>query len=259
MKKIICALLAFLLILSFAGCSKKNEVQNIKDDAPKISDIKLNEKYKSGNTVSFVIDGKIPEIKKGCDEHIASLINRIIGEYVDEQKQFAESNADNAKNFMDMNSSESPWKRSFDYEVTYADSKLVCILIKNSFSLDGGKPTESFKTFCFKLENGRRLNAVDFSTETEEPLREDMSRFISKDLKDKILVNGVAPTPKMLSIVPSLINFDNFYIDEEKIYFYFAKAGIDSSLSGIHTAALSFEDVFNYFVKPSEMFKQPEE
>lgn len=254
MKRILCLLTAVALILSLAGCSKKGEIINIADDAPKIGDIKLNEKYKSGDTVSFVISGKIPEIQKGCDEEIASVINRIIGDYIDENKTFAENNADNAKSFMDMNGSESPWTRSFDYEITYADSRLICILVKNSFCLDGGNPSVSYKTFCFELEGGKRLSALDFSTETEEPLREDMTRFISDDIKKKLLVKGEAPTEEMLKNVSSLIDFYNFYINEENVCFYFPKAGIDSSLSGLYTAVLSFKDVFNYFSKPSELF-----
>lgn len=258
MKRILCAVMAMILIFSFAGCSKK-EVQNIKDDAPKIGDINISEKYKSSGKVSFVINGKLPEIKKGCDEHIASLINRIIEEYLDEQKLFAESNADNAKNFMEMNSTESPWTRTFDYEVTYADSKIICILVKNSFSLDGGEPSVSYKTFCFELENGRRFSALDFSTETEEPLRDDMTRFITYDVKKKLLIDGEEPTAEQLSNISSLIDFNNFYIDEENVCFYFAKAGIDSSLFGLYTAVLPFEKIFNYFIKPSELFNQNEE
>lgn len=259
MKKILCAFLALIFIFSFAGCSDSGR-QNIKNDAPKISDMKLNEKYKSKDgTISFMIKGRVPEIGKGCDEFIASLINRIIGEYVDEFKAFAESNAENARNFMEMNNSENPWMRTFDYEVTYADSNIVCLLIKNGMTLDGGNPSVSYKTFCFELKDGRGLSAVDFSVESEEPLREDMTRFVLNDLNEKFYGSSEKLSAEQAEKVSSLIDFWNYYIDEENVYFYFPKAGIDSSLSGYYICTLPHEKVFNYFVKPSEFLSLNEE
>ncbi len=255
MKKIICAVTAIILMFSFAGCSKEETV-NIKEDAPKISDMKINEKFKSSDgKVSFVLEGAVPEIKKDCDEHIASLINGIISEYVDEIKGFGEKNAENAKKFMEMNNSENPWKRTLGYEVTYADSKIICMIIKDSISLDGGNPSVSYKTFCFELQYARRLSALDFSTETEAPLLEDMNRFISDDLNRNFYSGGEKLSDEQSEKVSSVIDFSSFYIDEENVYFYFPKSGIDSSLSGYYICTLPHSKVFNYFIKPSEWEK----
>lgn len=252
MKRTLCAVFAFILALSFAGCSKK-DTESIKEGAPKISDMKIDEKFRSSDgTVSFVIKGTVPEIKKGCDEDVALMINLIIGEYVDEIKGFGEKNADNAGKFMETNNSENPWTRTIEYEVTYADSNVVCMIIKDGMTLNGGEPSLSYKTFCFDLKYGRRLSALDFSKETEEPLRQDMNRFISKDVNKYFYSSGENPTSEQLNKVEDLIDFSSFYIDAENIYFYFPKSGIDSVLSGIYISALPLSKVSNYFIAPGD-------
>lgn len=252
MKKIICIILAALMLISFAGCSTKvSENKEPKKKKPVIKETSISEEFKSSDgEVRFRLEAKTPKITKSSNEDAALDIERVIGEYIDNARSFAQKNVENAKSFMTMNNTKTPWSKIITFETTYCSADIVCFLIKDEFRLDENGVTPGYHTYCFNLNNSMKLSALSFARESLEPLTEDVLPLIIEDLNKNLYPNGSVLNDSQIKELKAHFDFSDFYIDEDNIYFYIPKAMLDETLSGYQICKLAFDNLTDYFNKP---------
>lgn len=247
MKKHISIILVILALLSFASCSKKDKIGEIKL-APKIRDLKISEDFKaSDGTTAFKLDIILPELCGECSDLTKTSVNGYIGTTIDELRDFAQKNTDNALQFMKAHDPDVPWQRTVRYETKYLSDKLACFLVKDGTSIAGEEPTFYFSTLCFELVTGEKYTALDFGTESEVPMRRDALGFIEYNLQKKY---GIELSGEEKEEFEQKFSWNDFYIEEEGITFYFKQSMFDPALRGYYLCTLNYEKFSDYFIDP---------
>ena len=169
MKKAVSILLIIALLFSFAACGKKVNGENLTTTEttvppPVIEKQSHSKKFKNddGKTV-FTVDVEVPQITGNCDESVMKYINTLSLEMFDDACDFAESNLQNAEKFMASSGSDSPWSKKITVETTYADSRFVCFLMKEYFSIGGDAGEPVWSSRCFDIKREQVCTLFDFT------------------------------------------------------------------------------------------------
>lgn len=253
MKKALSILTVLLLLITASGCQLKKK--EAKAEPPKVKDVEYSDSFKGpGGKTSFVLNVTLPQIKSGCPDDIALVINSDINDEYEELKRIAEANAGNAESFMNSVGSDFPWTRDVTYEISYADADCICFIIKSSFSITDGEPEYFNEGFCYDLKTGFKLDASDFGKESEEPLKEDLLEFIYKDLDKRFSTDGSPLTNEQKEYFSSNFDLSNFYFDAENLYFCFMYSDVDpdSEKAGQYIFSAPYSKLGIYFMTSAE-------
>ena len=261
MKKVASILLIFALLFSFAACGKKVTDDNLTTTEttvppPVIEKQSHSKEFKNneGKTV-FTVDVEVPQITGNCDESVMKYINTLSLEMFDDACDFAESNLENAEKFMASSGSESPWSKRITFETTYADSRFVCFLMKEFFSIGGDAGEPVWSSICFDINREQVCTLFDFMVDTDNPesgyeilLNDILIPAVRKDFED----TATAIDETAYDRFDKIFSSEGFYLTEKGFVFYTPKNRLNPSLSGTYSHEFSWKEVDFCISMPEE-------
>lgn len=252
MKKAVSILLLIALLFSFAACGKKVNGENLTTTEttvppPVIEKQSHSKEFKNdeGKTV-FTVDVEVPQITGNCDESVMKYINTLSLEMFDDACDFAESNLENAEKFMASSGSESPWSKKITFETTYADSRFVCFLMKEFFSIGGDAGEPVWSSICFDINREQVCTLFDFMVDTDNPesgyevlLNDILIPAVRKDFEDTATPIDETAYERFDEIFSS----ESFYLTEKGFVIFTPKNRLNPSLSGTYSHEFSWREV----------------
>lgn len=252
MKKAVSILLLIALLFSFAACGKKVNGENLTTTEttvppPVIEKQSHSKEFKNdeGKTV-FTVDVEVPRITGNCDESVMKYINTLSLEMFDDACDFAESNLENAEKFMASSGSESPWSKKITFETTYADSRFVCFLMKEFFSIGGDAGEPVWSSICFDINREQVCTLFDFMVDTDNPesgyevlLNDILIPAVRKDFEDTATPIDETAYERFDEIFSS----ESFYLTEKGFVIFTPKNRLNPSLSGTYSHEFSWREV----------------
>lgn len=249
MKKFLAILLIFAMIFSLAACSGKGG-ETTTAPPPVVEETSNSKEFKnSEGTTVFTVDVAFPQITENCDEKVKAYINNLCVELFDDACEFAESNIENATEFMKSTGSTEPWTKVITFETTLLDNRYACFIVKDAFSLAGGVGTPTWSTKCFDIQTGALCSLVDFTTYPDDP-EFGFESFIQDVFKPKFETDFIAPeyiTEEVLERLGEIIDSENFFLTENGIGFYFDKVNVDEYLSGMTSLKFTWDELSAYY------------
>ena len=261
MKKAVSILLIIALLFSFAACGKKVNGENLTTTEttvppPVIEKQSHSKKFKNddGKTV-FTVDVEVPQITGNCDESVMKYINTLSLEMFDDACDFAESNLQNAEKFMASSGSESPWSKKITFETTYADSRFVCFLMKEYFSIGGDAGEPVWSSRCFDIKREQVCTLFDFMVDTDNPasgyeilLNDILIPAVRKDFED----TATAIDETAYERFDQIFSSESFYLTEKGFVIFTPKNRLNPSLSGTYSHEFSWREVDFCISMPEE-------
>ena len=261
MKKAVSILLIIALLFSFAACSKKVNGENLTTTEttvppPVIEKQSHSKKFKNddGKTV-FTVDVEVPQITGNCDESVMKYINTLSLEMFDDACDFAESNLQNAEKFMASSGSDSPWSKKITVETTYADSRFVCFLMKEYFSIGGDAGEPVWSSRCFDIKREQVCTLFDFMVDTDNPasgyeilLNDILIPAVRKDFED----TATAIDETAYERFDQIFSSESFYLTEKGFVIFTPKNRLNPSLSGTYSHEFSWREVDFCISMPEE-------
>ena len=261
MKKAVSILLLIALLFSFAACGKKVNGENLTTTEttvppPVIEKQSHSKKFKNddGKTV-FTVDVEVPQITGNCDESVMKYINTLSLEMFDDACDFAESNLENAEKFMASSSSDSPWSKKITVETTYADSRFVCFLMKEYFSIGGDAGEPVWSSRCFDIKREQVCTLFDFMVDTDNPasgyeilLNDILIPAVRKDFED----TATAIDETAYERFDQIFSSESFYLTEKGFVIFTPKNRLNPSLSGTYSHEFSWREVDFCISMPEE-------
>ena len=252
MKKAVSILLLIAPLFSFAACGKKVNGENLTTTEttvppPVIEKQSHSKEFKNdeGKTV-FTVDVEVPRITGNCDESVMKYINTLSLEMFDDACDFAESNLENAEKFMASSGSESPWSKKITFETTYADSRFVCFLMKEFFSIGGDAGEPVWSSICFDINREQVCTLFDFMVDTDNPesgyevlLNDILIPAVRKDFEDTATPIDETAYERFDEIFSS----ESFYLTEKGFVIFTPKNRLNPSLSGTYSHEFSWREV----------------
>ncbi len=261
MKKAVSILLILALMFSFAACGKKVNSDNLTTTEttvpPPVIEKQIHSKeFKNGEGKTVItVDVEVPQITGNCDESVMKYINKLSLEMFDDACDFAESNIENAENFMASSGSVSPWSKKITFETTYADSRYVCFLMKEYFSIGGDAGEPVWSSRCFDIKREQVCTILDFMTDTDDPasgyeifLNDILIPAVRKDFND----TATAIDETAYERFDQIFSSESFYLTEKGFVFYTPKNRLNSSLSGTYSHEFSWREVKFCISMPEE-------
>ena len=261
MKKAVSILLIIALLFSFAACGKKVNGENLTTTEttvppPVIEKQSHSKKFKNddGKTV-FTVDVEVPRITGNCDESVMKYINTLSLEMFDDACDFAESNLQNAEKFMASSGSDSPWSKKITVETTYADSRFVCFLMKEYFSIGGDAGEPVWSSRCFDIKREQVCTLFDFMVDTDNPasgyeilLNDILIPAVRKDFED----TATAIDETAYERFDQIFSSESFYLTEKGFVIFTPKNRLNPSLSGTYSHEFSWREVDFCISMPEE-------
>ena len=261
MKKAVSILLLIALLFSFAACGKKVNGENLTTTEttvppPVIEKQSHSKEFKNdeGKTV-FTVDVEVPRITGNCDESVMKYINTLSLEMFDDACDFAESNLENAEKFMASSGSDSPWSKKITVETTYADSRFVCFLMKEYFSIGGDAGEPVWSSRCFDIKREQVCTLFDFMVDTDNPasgyeilLNDILIPAVRKDFED----TATAIDETAYERFDQIFSSESFYLTEKGFVIFTPKNRLNPSLSGTYSHEFSWREVDFCISMPEE-------
>lgn len=254
MKRTLSILLIFAMIFSFAACSGKNNGETTAPP-PVVEESAHSREFKdaSGKTV-FTVDVMLPQITENCDEKVMEYINAEALKIFEDACEFAESNIENASNFMASQNSSSPWTKKVTFETTLLNSRYACFIVKDAFSYFGGETEPVRTTKCFDIQKGAPCTLTDFTTYPDDP-ELGFETFLSDVLAPALPTRFHNPeyiTDEVLGRLDEILNYSDFYLTENGIGFYFDKSRVHEYLSGTYKITFTWDEINFVYDLPAE-------
>lgn len=265
MKRYISIFLIISLCFSFASCSVKEETPDITAAATtqeattsEPPPLTVTEEYSRDFTdengrVVYTVRALLPKITGNTEESVAEDINRSVYGIFEDACETAESNVENAAAFMDANNSETPWARSFEYEINLCTDKYFSITVNEYFTMFGSSEIEPIKTgYTFNVVRGRRCALGDFTYENylhEGVKRVIVDEFIGKDVA-KVYFDGAELTEEQRATVYDAVDTENFYLTDSGIGFYFSENAIDFRSFGTFVTHYTWQEIAVILKRP---------
>ncbi len=267
MKKLLCILLIFILIFTAAACNKNSDdpldetepITTTTVAPPVVKEQKHHKEFKnSDGKVVYVVDVVLPEISKFADKIVKDYINEVSLDVFNDACESAERNIENASDFMAKYETKNPWTKKITFETTYADGRFLCFLIKTAFTYSGtpGEPS-SYETKCFDLKRGEPCNAFNFVL-ADLSHEEIKTLLVDELIKPKAKTELSAQHPyafyaAMLDKLDEIFTYENFYLTENGMAFYFEKNLLNDTLSGVYSCELTWSELSAIFTSPADI------
>ncbi len=264
MKRYISIFLIISLCFSFAACTvneKKPDVTvtvtqeaTTSVPAPLTQAEEFSKDFTDENgRIVYTVRAQLPKITGNVSEDIAKDINRSVYGIFEDACETAESNIENAANFMDSQNSETPWARSVDYEINLCNDKYFSITAREYFTMFGSDNLEPVKRgYTFDVTRGKLCTLSDFFYEDHsyDSVRQFIiDEFICKDVS-AVYCSGAELTEEMRSSVNEVFDTENFYLTDSGIGFYFSENAIDPYLYGTFVAHYTWQEIAVILKRP---------
>ena len=241
---------AAIMLLVFSSCNSDKKVTptdvttTTNPYIENIEELAVKEDLKdAAGAVVFSLDIVLPQLAMDSFEY-AGEINSVFALRVEEFKNFAKNNIENASDFMSRNANAQPWVCKVRYSITYRDAKYLCVLSEYTYGMGTADRSRRLESDCFMLDNGRQCRAEDFLPEGAK--MDDIYNMIA-DRVISDMTNNVGE----LDLLPDMTREKvievkkeaprDFYLTAEGITFYFQLAAIAPYDKGI--LEYSFEAV----------------
>ncbi len=261
MKRFLCLLTAFALILTFASCTKlgenNGETENLTTTAkaPEVKDVTKTAEIKDDNgRVVFTVEVTYPEFSKNAEKSTLEYVNRVAAETFTDACKFAESNKDNAAAFMNSFGSANPWSKKITFESSYLSGRYVCFFVKEVFSAGASTVSEpSVSAQCFDIVKGVPCDIMYFFADPEQDFVET-KRKVAELVSQKALYdfnpNGVGLANLQMEKLPKIFDLNCFFIANDGMGFYLDRNLLDSTQSGSYTCVIPWAELEGIFVHP---------
>ncbi len=254
MKRIISLLAVFAIILSFAACkSETDAVESTTILPPVISESYFSEEFKdsSGKTV-IIVEVTLPQITEYAYKNIKDYLNDDAMKLFENACDFAESNVENASNFMKNQNSDKPWKKKIVFETSYLGTDYACFIIKDYLSYYNSEVIPSWDSLCYNVVTGARCSLADFSVYYDNP-QAGFEAFMNDVVKPNIINKFDFPQfldEDVLETLDELVLNTDFYLTEKGISFYIDGLKISPSLAGTSSIDFTWEELNGYYEPP---------
>lgn len=258
MKRYISLFLILSLCFSLAACSVKKEssesdISLSTEEAttslpkPDIDTAEFSKEFTDENgRVVYTVKANLPKFSGNIPEKITTYLNGFVYGIFEEACATAESNIGNAASFMDAQQLETPWARSFDYDVTFSDGRYLSFTVKDYFTMYGSDNLEpDMIGYTFDIIKGVPCTLLDFSYENYSLSNVSqiiIDEYICDDISI-VMYNGAPLTDEQRSTVHGAVNAENFYLTDTGIGFYFSKYAINPNYFGTFVAHYDWDEV----------------
>ena len=258
MKRYISLVLIFLLCFSLGACSVKNNPAGTDNTVPTeeattslpkpdIENAEYSKEFTDANgRVVYTVKAQLPNFSGNIPEHVLSYLNGIVYGIFNNACETAESNIENAASFMDAQQLETPWSRSFDYDINFSDGRYLSFTVKDYFTMYGSTNLQPDMTgYTFDIIKGLPCTLLDFSYEnySYDNVRQILiDEFICDDIST-VFYNDAPLTDEQRSVVHEVVDTANFYLTDTGIGFYFSKNAINPGHFGTFVAHFTWDEV----------------
>lgn len=253
MKKFICLLLVLAIGLSLASCSLKDEltettaaIETTTLPVPVIESSTHKKEFKdeNGRTV-YTVDVVVPHLEEFDNDVLKSQINILSLDIFEEACEKAESNIVNAAKFMDSRSSETPWSRKIDFEISFSDGRYISFIIRDYFSTLGGETEPSLSSATFNVLDGSPCYLTAFASEdiSKDELSEKIVEKLLCPAVSSFFRNNLPLTEEDKQLVHDSFYPENFYLTSDGIGFYISSYVFEPSSSGEFTVHFTWDEV----------------
>jgi len=245
MKKFASIFLILALLFSLGACSvKQNGTET--NTIPVVKEESYSKQYKDeSGKVIFTVDVVLPQILENCQENAKKQINSLSLKLYEDACKFAESNLENAANYMASVKSDIPWSKKITFETTYANSRYICFIIKDAFSLTDAEPYPEWSTLCYDMQKDIVCTLETLATDPESPdmcksilISDHIIPYIKADFSPAEYV-----TEEYLEALPKILKNTHFYITDSGMGFYISKGNIDTRLSGTYAMEFPWSEI----------------
>lgn len=262
MKRYISIFLIISLCFSFAACSAKEETPQVSVTEEPTTVIPppetVTEEYSREFTdengrVVYTVKAQLPKIIGNVSESIANDINRSVYGIFEDACETAENNIENAAKFMDSQNLETPWAKTFEYDVNLCSGKYFSFTVKEYFTMYGVDNTEpAVKGYTFDVVRGKLSLFMDFTYENDsyENVRQVIiDEFICRDVSADYYNGAELPEEQRNSVFAGF-DAENFYLTDDGIGFYFSENVIDPLKFGTFVAHYTWEEIAVILKRP---------
>ncbi len=262
MKRYISIFLIISLCFSFAACSVKEKTPQVSvteepttaEPPPETVTEEYSREFTDENgRVVYTVKAQLPKIIGNVSGNIAEDINRSVYGIFEDACETAESNIANAAKFMDSQNLETPWAKTFEYDINLCSSKYFSITVKEYFTMYGVDNTEpAVKGYTFDVVRGKLSLFMDFAYENHsyESIRQFIiDEFICKDVS-AAYYDGAELTEEQRNGILAVFDTENFYLTADGIGFYFSENVIDPLKFGTFVAHYTWEEIAVILKKP---------
>lgn len=257
MKKIICFLLAAAMLFSFAACADNNKTPDVTEPTtvlpPEIENVVHSKEFQdaSGKTV-IKVSVELPQITEFANEKVKNYINGKAMDIFSDACSFADSNIENASNFMKSMNSDKPWSKKVTLESTLISDRYACFLVYDSLSYYDSEVEPGVSTVCFDVRTGAECKLSDFSTYHDDPAL-GFENFLHDIMVPALPMRF--PNPSFLnedvySKIGEFVSDDSFYLTEDGIGFYFNKNDVHENLSGTFKIKFTWNELSAFYEMP---------
>lgn len=255
MKRIISLLLVAAMIFSLAACSGKDNTETTENLPPVIEETVHSKEFKdeSGKTV-IKVNVTLPQITDNCDEKVKDYINGVAMDIYNDACEFAESNIENAANFMKSMESDKPWVKTVTFETTHISNRYACFIMKDSLSYFDSETKPVWKTFCINVKTGAECTLSDFVTipdDVDGCFEAFLNDVLTPVLPDKFTASDYI-NDEVLARLDEILSTDCFYLTDDGMGFYFDKKDVHEYLSGTYKINFTWEELSASFELPKE-------
>lgn len=263
MKRFIGIFTAFAICLSFASCSLSDDITETRVSEttteattlpiPAVEKSTHSEKFTDATgRVVYTVDVVVPHLKEFENEILKGNVNSLSLEIFNEACDKAQSNIENAAKFMDSNNSDTPWSRKIDFEVSFSNGRYLSFIIKEYFSMFGGKTDPAFTSVTYDVLTGHPCYLTDFAREVFSA--EDVKRIIVENhLCPKVsseFYNGEELTEEVRQLVYDVFDLGSYYLTPDGIDFYMSNYVFNPALTGNFICKFTRADIAEVLVIP---------
>lgn len=268
MKRIISLLLAAVLILSTAACSKKDDVTPETGETttqyvpvlPVIENDNRRHEYKaSDGTVSYVLDVTLPKITENVTADVVALLDYYFTDIYNEAVRSANENIENARQFMlDMSNSQTPWQRTISFETTCCTEDIVSFKFTDHFTMLGGKTTPTVYSKMYNVKTGELITLSDLAIDgDEETMLELLLPTIVEKANAEFYADGTELSQEQQQkIKDGFKTVDFCYSSNNSITFFINKTMLDHSYSGTYCCEFAFSELSFIFNQPEDIINK---
>lgn len=256
MKRIISFLLIAALIFSLAACSEKNKDEITTAPLPPVIEDTVHTKEFTDESGKTVIKVKVtlPQITANCDEKVKNHINALALDEFANACEFAESNIENASNFMKSMNSDKPWSKTIKFESTLLSNRYACFIVKESLSYYDSEVEPAWRTVCYNVKTGAKCTLSDFATIPEEH-EMCFEAFLSDVLAPALPMRFTNPehlSDETYEKLGEIVSPHNFYLTEKGLGFYFNKKDVHEFLNGTYKISFTWDELSSVYQLPEE-------
>lgn len=255
MKRVISLLLAAAMIFLLASCSGKEDSETTTNNLPPVIEDTVHTKEFTDDSGKTVIKVKVtlPQIIDNCDEKVMNYLNSVALDEFTEACEFAESNIENASNFMKSMNSDKPWSKTVTFENTHLSNRYACFIVKEALSYFDSEVTPEWRTVCYNIRTGAECKLSDFTTYTDDP-ELGFETFLNDILAPALPVKFTNPShlsDDVYDRLDEIVSTDNFYLTENGMGFYFDKRDVHEYLSGTFKISFTWQELSSVYELPN--------